>query len=406
MEVVCLNQSGNRIRVVNVDDKVLFEQRLTNHGNWGTVLPCVTDLDGDGCAEIVVPDLAPGTRFEARIVALDARGALVGEHRFGTHDRDDYGISVPLLAPVRFRRAGSPGIVAAVAGGHLVLLDGDLNEVWRKDSFRNDFGHEFYVGDVDGDGCDEIAFCTCDHIHGGYTGDDWNIGELVLVDKDGTTLLRRRVDDYSPDTHFDDIAMADFRGEGRVEMMLEKGFLIDPRTGEVVWDISEQLDHGQWIAHTPDPAGSGRLICISELWGAEGKSVLVTGSGQVLRDIQDLPRTKLHPELFPGWRVLPTRCHVVQWTPDSEPEIFMAEQTCSPTSHDCFRTRHFVLDAFLLNLRGEMVGTLPFEDAQMEGYWYNGEVRSRVADVDGDGQQEIVFPRQDGHVMIIKKRLV
>jgi hypothetical protein len=28
-----------------------------------------------------------------------------------------------------------------------------------------------------------------------------------------------------------------------------------------------------------------------------------------------------------------------------------------------------------------------------------------VADVDGDGQEEVVFPRQSGHVMIIKKRM-
>jgi hypothetical protein len=138
------------------------------------------------------------------------------------------------------------------------------------------------------------------------------------------------------------------------------------------------------------------------LWGAEGKSALFTGQGEKLWEIGDLPRTTLGKQ-FPGWAVLPTRCHIVQWTPGSEPEIYLGEQARNPTSHDCFETRRFALQAFFLDLQGNLLGTLPFEDTQVEGYWYNGEVRSRVADVDGDGREEVVFPRQDGHVMVIHK---
>lgn len=61
------------------------------------------------------------------------------------------------------------------------------------------------------------------------------------------------------------------------------------------------------------------------------------------------------------------------------------------------------LQASFFDLRGNLLAAMPFEDAQIEGFWYNGEVRSRVADVDGDGRPEIVFPRQDGYVMIVKK---
>jgi len=402
MEMGSLNQNGNRLRAVSLAGEVLLERRIVNHGNWGTPLPCVTDLDGDGRDEVVVPSF--GRKFEARVVAFDAQGAEIGAHVFGTHSKDDYGIGVPLLAPIRLDQDGPPGIVAAVAGGHVVALDGGLNEVWRAEGFRNDFGHEFHVADVDGDGSDEVAFCTMDHLNGGFTGDDWNVGELVLLDHDGTTLLRRTVDEYCRDTHFDDVAMADFRGIGRAEILLEKGFLIN-LNGDVIWDVSDQFDHGQWIAHTSDPQGKGRLIFISELWESEGKSALFSGDGRKLMEIEDLPRSQLDPGRFPGWRVLPTRCHIVRWTTESDPEIFLSEQACSPTSHDCFSTTHFELKAFFLDLQGKLVGTLPFEDAQIEGYWYNGEVRSRVADVDGDGQQEMVFPRQDGRVMVIKKRV-
>jgi hypothetical protein len=236
---------------------------------------------------------------------------------------------------------------------------------------------------------------------------------LVLADHDGTTLLRRRVDAYCPDTHFDDVAMADFRGVGRTELLVEKGILLgwsrvgadsdgDP-PGDVIWTVADQFGHGQWIAHTPDPAGAGRLVFISELWGSEGGSALLNGHGDKLWDLEEVPRTRLDPERFPGWTVLPTRCHIVRWTPDAAPEIFVGEQACSPTSHDCFETRRFGLRASFFDLQGNLLAAMPFQDAQIEGYWYNGEVRSRVADVDGDGMQEIVFPRQDGRVMIVKK---
>jgi len=400
MEMVSLNQNGNKLRVVDLDGKKLFEQVISNNGNWGTPLICITDIDKDGRGEIIVPSFGP--KFEARIIAFNAEGKIIREHSFGIYSKDDYGIGVPLLAPMCFHK-NHPGIIAAIAGGYLAALDGNLCEVWRVNNFRHDFAHEFYITDIDDDGLDEVAFCTLDHAHGKLRG-DWNIGEIVILDHDGTTLLRRRVEEYYHDTHFDDIAMADFRGIGRTEILLEKGILID-LNGNVIWDVSDQFDHAQWIAHTPNPQGKGRLIFISELWGSEGKSALFSGEGKKLWDIKNLPRTRLDQKKFLGWKVLPTRCHIVRWTEKSDPEIFLAEQTHSPTGPNCFSTIYFELKAFFLNLNGELLGTLPFTDAQIENYWYNGECHSRVADVDGDGQQEVVFPRQDGHVAVIKKHI-
>ena len=402
MEMVSLNQNGNRLRAVDLQGETLFERKLSNSGNWGTPLICVTDLDGDGCDEIIVPNRT--NDYEAKIEVFDGEGLSICTHSFGTHTTDDYGITVPLLAPMRCRWDSKGGVVAAVAGGHVVALDAEFREIWRVDGFRNDFAHEIFVADVDGDGLDEVLFCTLDHINIGYKEDGSNIGELVLLDHDGRKLLQRRVDEYCLDTHFDDVAMADFRGNGQVEILLEKGFLID-LNGDIIWDISDQFDHGQWIAHTPDPSGKGRLIFIAELWESEGKSALFSCDGTKRMDFKDLSRSPLDAAWFSGWEVVPTRCHMVRWTEETEPEIFLAEQTVSPTTHDAFSTAQFELKAFFLDLHGKPLATLPFKDAQIEGYWYNGEVHSRVADVDGDGQQEVVFPRQDGRVMVIKKRL-
>lgn len=206
--------------------------------------------------------------------------------------------------------------------------------------------------------------------------------------------------------------IGDIDGDGRMEMVSlnqngNRLRAID-LNGEVLFE-RRVVNHGNWgspligVADI-DGDGCGEIIVPSFGPAFEAGISVFNGEGKKLMEIKDLPWSKLDPEKFPGWNVLPTCCHIVQWTPQSEPEIFLAEQAHSPTSHDCFSTAHFELNAFFLNLQGELLGTLPFADAQIEGYWYNGEVHSRVADVDGDGQQEIIFPRQDGRVMIIKKR--
>ncbi len=53
-------------------------------------------------------------------------------------------------------------------------------------------------------------------------GGESDVGELVLLDHDGSTIMRRRVTDYCFDTHFDDIVMADFLGTGGSQIVLEK----------------------------------------------------------------------------------------------------------------------------------------------------------------------------------------
>jgi hypothetical protein len=285
-----------------------------------------------------------------------------------------------------------------VAGGRIVALDGNLKELWRRDGFRHDFGHEFYVADIDGDGFDEVAFCTVDNINKGVGSD--NHGDLVILDHDGRVILRERVDRYWNDAHFDDIGMADFRGIGKTEVLLEKGILINLH-GDVVWDASKNFEHGQWIAHLPDPSGKGQRIVISELWGKGRKNVILSSNGEVLANITNPPLTELDQTFFPHWRVMRTRCHVVRWTPDAAPEIFLGEQAFRGQSPP---GGSYGLKLSFVDIDGRLLGVVPFRDRQVEGYFYNSEVHSRVADVDGDGRQEVVFPRQDGHVMVIKKR--
>jgi hypothetical protein len=95
----------------------------------------------------------------------------------------------------------------------------------------------------------------------------------------------------------------------------------------------------------------------------------------------------------------------VRWAPGAAPEIFFAQQGKTSGTHDAEATVEYGLNAMFIDLHGKLIDQLPFNDAQIKGYFYNGEVHSRVADVDGDGLQEIVYPKQDGRVMIIKKHI-
>jgi len=395
-EFISLNQNGNRLRIMDLSGRLLLEEKLGNNGNWGTPLLCAMDIDSDGREEAIVPN-------GKSIAAFDVKGKKVREIFFESVKKDDFGIAVPLLGKARILSPDEPSLIAAVSGGTISAYDKNFKQIWKTDGFRNDFGHEIHFADIDGDGLDEIAFCTADHIGGRH--DENNFGELVLLDHDGSVLLKKRVDAIYPDTHFDDIAMADFLGTGTCQILLEKGILLD-LDGSIIWDISKQFDHGQWIAHTPNPAGKGELCFISEEWNTEHKSMLFTGGGKKIKDIKDFPWVKIDAKKYKGSgiRLLPTRCHAIKWSPESEAEFFLSQQVCINTSHECFSTINFRLNSIFIDLRGNFLGELPFDDSQIEGYYYNGEVHSKVADVDGDGMQEIVYPKQNGRVMVIKKQ--
>ena len=386
MEFISMDQSGNLLSVFDINGEIVFEKILENNGNWGTAIPCVADINSDGCDEVIVQN-------GKSIIAFDGKGNIVKKRKFEIPSADMYKIYIPLLGAANIVSPTEKSIIAAIAGGVIYALDHNLDTIWKIDGFRNSFLHEFYFADVDGDGLDEILFSTVDQFEDDYYGD------FILLDNDGKQLFSKDVQDYLDDSHFDDIAVADFLGDGSLQILVEKGFLLDLK-GNVIWDLSGEMDHGQWIAHVPDPNSTGRIAFISELWGYDLKSMLFTGQGQKIRDARGYPWAETTDERL---LIAPSRCHAIYWDKHSEPEFFLTQQAVMG-DHYCKRTIKYDLIALFFDVNGNLLGTLPFEETQTKGYYYNGEIHSKVADVDGDGCDEIVFIKQDGHVMIIKKR--
>ncbi|RLG93865.1 hypothetical protein DRO37_07135 [Candidatus Bathyarchaeota archaeon] len=394
-EIAALSTDGNTLRVFNIDGKMLFERKLQNNGCWGTPLPAFADLDHNGKEELLVPDGPPG---KARIIALDADNNIVRERRIPGEMADDYGIAIPLLGAFK-RDDDKIGVVAGVAGGSLIAFNEDFEEIWRLDGLRKDFGHEFNFERVKGEEGEVIAFTTVDHIR--YARPDVE-GDLMIVNSSGKVIFKKRVRDLLSDTHFDMVAIADFTGSGRSEILTEKGFLLD-FDGNVIWDASRYFDHGQWIAHVPNPHGPGRWAFISELWGYNGKSRMLDSNGNSVWELGKHRHSVIDQKVFPGYKVAPTRVHAIDWDGSGEYNIVFGEQVVFD-GHLCKKTTSHKLKIFVFSVEGELLAEIPYTDTRREGFFYNGEVRSRALDVDGDGRVELVFPRQDGNVMIIGKK--
>ncbi len=395
-EVAGLTPDGNLLRVVRLDGTVILERRLYNYSSWGSLSILLLDVDRDGRKEIITSDGPPGN---AKLIAVNAENQVVRQLRLENKEGDDYGNALPTLGQFRRDSPGHIGISVAVAGGQLVALDRSFRVLWTLKNLRHDFGHEFFSTDINGDGGDEIVISTVDRIN--HYGPDVN-GSLIGVSHNGNPLFRIPVRQIADATHFDDVVVADVRGIGQKEILVEKGILFNLR-GDIMWDVSDTLDHGQWIATAPNPHGPGLCSFISELWGTEGKSKLLSPLGEVIWELGRDRHTRLPRRLEGDYQVLPTRAHAIDWFHTGDYEIVLGEQLTGPTGHDCQEEISQPLKLFFFNLQGELLAELPFTDTRYCGFWYSGEVHSRVADMDGDGQPEWVFPRQDGHVMIIKK---
>lgn len=315
----------------------------------------VADLDGDGRTEVLALVLARGVerahhwRLDGvEFVLLD--GATGEVKRRGHSDAlraaDAYVKGALLKANFvhlrlmigDLRGTGHPRDFVLKAGRSLFAFSDDFSLLWTYECPWNRYPHHCSyipaVGDVDGDGCDEV-----------------NVGNAV-IDHDGTPLWERFLG-----AHNDSVLVQDWDGRPRA-ICSGHGHVLDAQGEPLVSLGGELVPHGQEVrcgrvrADRPGP----QLVLRHE--GHEPR-VMVVGQGGEIVDHFDVPRSPNN-----------TGLEIVHWNgPDSPGAIY------SP--------------AALVDGHGRPLTDFPGLPAPSGGR--QGWFHCFPANVCGDGREEVVL---------------
>ena len=101
----------------------------------------------------------------------------------------------------------------------------------------------------------------------------------------------------------------------------------------------------------------------------------------------------------------------IDWNGDGQLEIVVGEQTAGDQPmvnwldnlHEMPATGVQTINLYVLGLDGSVIDSIPVRDLAVRGWWYNGESRPLVLDVDGGGGQEWVWQARMGAALVVDK---
>lgn len=319
----------------------------------------IYDLDQDGKAEVVTECWRDGAPM---LYVLDGATGRIERQRESPFTLDVRGgkrSRCHPLAKIAFLHGTQrpPAVVMKYeASGrvptHAVALDAELNTIWHVRAAPTDAGHLPSVGDVDGDGRDEIALGT------------------LLVDDDGSEMWRKSAQNHADCTAI--FQPAEEQGRAVLISICNSGpaFCVSA-SGETIWQCTtQQVRHGQGIwagDFVPQEPGQEVIILKS---GHRGDFMTVRGSdGQPIAEFQHRREREGYPD-FPcivRWSNLQTAC---LWIP---------------------------IDRCLVDGKGRVVADLGAHEELVRQRLHWGTTKSHVAtqafaaDLCGDERDEVVL---------------
>ncbi|MDP6777195.1 MAG: hypothetical protein QGI83_10565 [Candidatus Latescibacteria bacterium] len=260
----------------------------------------IHDLDGDGQTEVVcffhdarvdapatsmadvVIQVRDGATGHVKHEAAPARfRSLQGQGANWAHQR---------ILVANLRGLPTPQDFVVKIGAHLLALDSSLNILWEYECPWTEYGHcPAYipaVGDIDGDGKDEV--------NGGY----------FLIDHDGAVLWQK---DLAP--HMDSVAIAPWDDDRMRAICSGHGHVVDER-GNVVMKLGgERVPHGQEVRVGRFRRGDSSPQMVIR-WNAHSTEILVV-------DVKGVPLAEVDLNPSPN----NTGMEVVDWDGEGAPAV-------------------------------------------------------------------------------------
>ena len=344
-----------------------LERPFSWNGHWNEFCEAV-DLDGDGALEIMLVHKDELRIYEGSTGQLKRRKTLPNSgfnyaRAVRTDASGQYHIFTKSGTSSRTHSYGNPSL----------LLNADLDEVWRKEV--PGAGHRGDFADVDGDGLDELFI--------GFS----------LFDHDGSPLWSH--DPMSENDHLDDSAIADLDGDGHLEFALAHDghdAMLHNDDGSVRARI--EMEHcqnilaGRFLADEP---GLQLLIVDRQTPSGTREVALVDADGHEL---------SRHSTI--GYYV------PVAWPTDTGPTSFLrSERPPSPEgAHRMVWVDALGNELCRMGLRDSFHDHIVRHGLDKESYdraTYHGAGHSpATGDIDGDGEDELVVTDRES-VWVFKK---
>lgn len=251
---------------------------------------------------------------------------------------------------------------------------------------------QFYIGDYNGDGKDEVVV---------YNSVDWIMEYLGLLVDDGNNGLRlvARYDDIIPGWQFqrtDNFYVADFNGDGKKDLFVFNGsnwsipYVGMLRSNGSSFSVVQRYDANMpgWEMRLQDRHyvgdfnGDGK----EDLWVFNGVNWSIPYLGMLRSNGNNLSMTKRYDENMPGWEMRSQDCHYVgDFNGDRKKDLFVFNGT-----------QWSIAYLGMLRSSGSDLSMTKRYDGNAPGWQMRKNDRHYVSDVNGDGKADLfVYNYQD-----------